>query len=451
MKFENIGRNAFGLTRRVVVIGSGYVGLTLSACLATLGHHVHCTDRSLDRISRIVTGDLPIVEVGLPALVAEALGSGRLKFGFDNVAAVQDAEFVFLCLPTPEGADGRADLRFVLEVVEEIGSDLLPGAVVITKSTVPVGTSVLIEGALDRSDIHVVSNPEFLAEGSAVQDCLHPDRIVVGARHRSVGESVAQLYGADALEHSLITDLASAELVKYASNAYLATRLTFVNSIADLCEAVGADIRAVAAGMGADSRIGSAFLKPGPGWGGSCFPKDSIALVRTAEEWGCKLELVETAIHVNEQHIQRMVSRAVIALDGDVVNKRVALWGLTFKAGTDDLRQSPAVAIAQHLMDLGVSVHAYDPAVVGAPVPGIFTHTSAYEAVVDADLLIVATEWPEFARVNWVEVATRLRRSVVFDTRNILDSATLEICGITHMGVGISRNSQLESADVDAQ
>jgi len=451
MKFEDIGRRVSDQTRRVAVIGSGYVGLTLSACLVTFGHDVHCTDRSLDRISRIVTGDLPIFEVGLPELVATALESGHLKFGFDNVAAVQEAEFVFLCLPTPEGADGRADLRFVLEVVEEIGPHLLPGTVVITKSTVPVGTAVLIEDALSRSDIHVVSNPEFLAEGSAVEDCLQPDRIIVGARYRNVAESVARLYGTDALERSLITDLASAELVKYASNAYLATRLTFINSIADLCEAVGADIRAVAAGMGADKRIGSAFLKPGPGWGGSCFPKDTIALVRTGEEWGSKLELVETAIRANERHMQLMVSRAISALEGDALGKQVAFWGLTFKAGTDDLRESPAIVIARHLMELGASVHAYDPAIVGTPIPGISMHTSSYDSVVDADLLIVATEWPEFAEANWDEVASRLHRTVVFDTRNILDPDLLSDCGFSYFGVGVPRRAQLESADMDAQ
>ena len=277
------------VSEAVAVIGSGYVGLTLGACLAHWGHRVECTDRSRERIERLSQGGVPIYEEGLTEMVEDGLTSGRLRFGTDNTLAVASADFVFLCLPTPNGADGEADLSFVRAVADEIGPHLRSGATVITKSTVPVGTASLVEAGLDRDDVSVVSNPEFLAEGTAVRDCLWPDRIVIGARSDSVALAVADLYGPEGRTRSIITDVASAELIKYASNAYLATRLTFVNSMAELCEQVGADIGAVTAGMGSDHRIGHSFLRAGPGWGGSCFPKDTRALVHTAEAFGCDL------------------------------------------------------------------------------------------------------------------------------------------------------------------
>ena len=269
----------------IAVIGAGYVGLTAATCFAKLGHNVTCTDASLGRLERISRGDAPIVEVGLSELVREMQLIGRLRFSISNTRAVSRVSTVFLCLPTPPGEGGRADLSYVCSAAEEIGPHLVPGTVVVNKSTVPVGTAQLVQDALMRPDVHVVSNPEFLAEGTAVRDFLHPDRIVIGSASSAAAEKVAALYG-DIQDRVLYTDWASAELIKYASNAYLATRLTFVNSLASICEAVGADIRFVTSGIGTDSRIGPSFLNPGPGWGGSRFPKDTSALARTAAAVG---------------------------------------------------------------------------------------------------------------------------------------------------------------------
>lgn len=434
---SHVSTGSAGRGRQVAVVGSGYVGLTLSACLASFGHSVYCTDRSIDRVSDLSKGRVPIVEEGLTPLVRQMLDAGRLRFGLDNVRAAEGADFVFLCLPTPEGADGQADLSFVEEVAAEIGPYLRPGTCLITKSTVPVGTHRVLEEVLGRPDVHVVSNPEFLAEGSAVRDCLDPDRIVVGARSRAVAEEVASLYGPTALDRSILADLPSAELIKYASNAYLATRLTFVNSIAELCEKAGADIRSVVAGMGSDRRIGSAFLQPGPGWGGSCFPKDTQALVRSADLLGCDLDLVKTAISRNAEHTARVVSKVLQLLGDDVKDRKVAIWGLTFKAGTDDLRQSPAMSIARMLVNAGASVQAYDPTVRPGLVDGIEAHSSSLGACRDADVLVVATEWPEFESADLTALGAVMRRQAIVDARNIIDPDEAAGCGFLYEGIGI--------------
>ncbi len=431
-------------TRKVAVIGSGYVGLTLSATLALFGHNVECTDKSADRVAELKAGHVPIVEEGLPELVQEMLSSGRLRFGTDNIRAAGWADFVFLCLPTPDGGDGQADLSFVRAVAAQIGPHLRRGTTVITKLTVPVGTGEMVERELGRSDVHVASNPEFLAEGSALRDCLSPDRIVVGARSEAVAHRVAALYGSGTPSRVIATDIPSAELIKYACNAYLATRLTFVNSMAELCEAAGADIRAVVAGMGSDHRIGSAFLRPGPGWGGSCFPKDTHALVRTAERLECDLSLVETAITRNDQHTQRVVDKVVKSLAGDVRGKRVALWGLTFKAGTDDLRNSPSLEIGRRLTALGACVHAYDPTVVaGTCHVGIQVHSTPLSACKEADALVIGTEWPEFAATDLTTLATVMTGRVIVDTRNLLNPGATAAVGFIYSGIGIPDRVQL--------
>lgn len=423
-------------SRTVAVIGSGYVGLTLAASLALIGHDVECTDKSADRVAQLADGQALIVEEGLPELVQRMLSAGRLRFGTDNVRAARRADFIFLCLPTPDGGGGEADLSFVRSVAVQIGPHLRPGTTVITKSTVPVGTGEMVERELGRSDVHVASNPEFLAEGSALRDCLFPDRIVVGASSEAVARNVAGLYGSSST-HVIVTDILSAELIKYACNAYLATRLTFVNSMAELCEAAGADIRAVVAGMGSDHRIGPAFLHPGPGWGGSCFPKDTQALVYTAERLGCDLALVKTAISRNTQHTQRLVAKVVTALGGDAHGKRVALWGLTFKAGTDDLRNSPSLEIARRLAALGASVHAYDPTVVAGTCHGIQAHSSPLSACKEADALVIGTEWPEFAATDLTTLATVMTGRAIIDARNVLNPRTATDTGFTYTGTGI--------------
>jgi UDPglucose 6-dehydrogenase len=424
-------------SRRVAVIGSGYVGLTLSASLGLLGHEVECTDRSTERIAQLSAGRVPIVEDGLAEAVGQMLAAGRLRFGTDNALACSRADFVFLCLPTPMGADGRADLSFVREVAAEIGSRLRPGTTVITKSTVPVGTSELVERTLARGDVHVASNPEFLAEGTAMRDCLHPDRIVIGARSDGVAQGIADLYGPAGDPRSILTDVASAELIKYASNAYLAVRLTFVNSMAEICEAAGADIRSVMAGMGSDHRIGNAFLRPGPGWGGSCFPKDTLALVRTAERLGCDPALIKAAIAMNARHTQRVLDKLTSVLDGGVAGKRIAVWGLTFKAGTDDLRYSPALEIAQRLVTMGASVHAYDPTVPVGTLQGIEVHSSTLSACQGAEALIIGTEWPEFASADLSELATVMDGRVIMDARNLIDPVAAAVEGFRYSGIGI--------------
>jgi UDPglucose 6-dehydrogenase len=426
-------------SRKIAVIGSGYVGLAVGASLALLGHEVECTDESAERVAELAAGRVPIVEEGLTEVVQQMLAAGRLRFASDNALAAGRAEFVFLCLPTPKGADGWADLSFVWTVAAEIGPRLRPGATVITKSTVPVGTGEMVERALARSDVHVASNPEFLAEGRALRDCLQPDRIVIGARSDTVARDVADLYGSSGHSRVILTDVASAELIKYACNAYLAIRLTFVNSMAEICEAAGADIRSVVAGLGSDHRIGDAFLQPGPGWGGSCFPKDTHALARIAERLGCDLALVETAITMNAHHTQRVVDKVAAVLGGDVSGRRIALWGLTFKAGTDDLRDSPALEIAQQLAALGASVHAYDPTVPAAAgtLPGIEVHPSSFSACKDADALVIGTEWPEFASADLTALAEVMGGRVIMDARNVLDPVAAGRAGFAYAGIGI--------------
>ena len=424
-------------SQKIAVIGLGYVGLTLSASLALLGHEVECIDKSLVRVEQLTRGRVPIVEEGLTEVVEQMLAAGRLRFGTDNRLAAERAEFIFLCLPTPMGGDGWADLSFVQQVADEIGPHLRPGAVVITKSTVPVGTGEMVVSALGRDDVHVVSNPEFLAEGTAMRDCLRPDRIVVGAASEAVARNVADLYGPFAHCRSVLTDVASAEMIKYASNAYLAVRLTFVNSIAEMCEMAGADIRSVVKGMGADHRIGTAFLQPGPGWGGSCFPKDTEALVQTAGRLGCDLALVRAAISVNAQHIRRVLDKVISGLDGQVTGKRVALWGLTFKAGTDDRRQSPALEIARCLTELGAAVHAYDPTVPAGTLQRIEVHSSSFSACKDADALVIGTEWPEFAAVDLTALAAVMNGRVIMDARNLLDPISAVNAGFHYSGIGI--------------
>ena len=435
-------------SRKVAVIGSGYVGLTLSASLALFGHDVECTDKSADRVAQLNSGRAVIVEEGVPELVRRMLRAGRLRFGTDNIAAASWADLVFLCLPTPDGGDGQADLSFVRAVAAQIGPYLRPGATVITKSTVPVGTSEMVENELGRNDVHVASNPEFLAEGSALRDCLYPDRIVVGARSEAVARIVADLYGPDAISKTIFTGIASAELIKYASNAYLATRLTFVNSMAELCEAAGADIRDVVAGMGSDHRIGPAFLQPGPGWGGSCFPKDTHALVHVGERFGCDMALVKTAIRCNAQHTQRVVDKVVAALDSDVSGKRIALWGLTFKAGTDDLRNSPSLEIAQRLIALGASVQGFDPTVSTGTLYGVEVHSSSLSAAKGADALVIGTEWPEFAAADFTALAAVMADRVIVDTRNLFDPLIASGEGFAYSGIGTPPPGQPPGPDV---
>jgi UDPglucose 6-dehydrogenase len=427
---------------RVAVIGTGYVGLTTGACLAHLGHQVVCADVDEAKIVGLQGGHIPIFEKGLEDLVQAGLRARRLSFVVGGQAAVKEAQFVFLCVQTPQGADGSADLSFVEQASREIGPVLAAGSVVITKSTVPVGSARVVEKALGRSDVSVVSNPEFLREGQAVHDCLHPDRVVIGSDDKAAALLVAGLY--ESLDAPLIvTDPPTAETIKYACNAFLATKVSFINAIANLCQAVGADVRDVVLGMGYDKRIGFEFLKPGPGWGGSCFPKDSRALVRIAEDHGYNFDLLKGVIAVNEEQFEQVVGRIERLAGRPLEGATIAVWGLTFKAGTDDLRDSPAVAVVRRLVERGAKVQAFDPTVVEAlPAhaahPSIEVHTGPYAACAGAQVLAVLTEWDEFRWLDFTKVAELLERPAIMDGRNLLDPAALRRRGFVYESMGRS-------------
>ncbi|AHH93434.1 UDP-glucose/GDP-mannose dehydrogenase family protein [Kutzneria viridogrisea] len=416
------------------MVGTGYVGLTTGACLASLGHRVVCADVDVAKVHRLRAGHVSILEPGLSELVNEGLAAGRLEFVVGAAQAVVDAEVVFLCVPTPMGAGGAADLAAVESVIAEVRTVLPVGCVVVNKSTVPVGTAARVSALLKRKDVPVVSNPEFLREGTAVRDFLNPDRIVVGCDTQDAAERVAALY-ARLGAPTVLTDAASAELVKYAANCFLAMKLSYVNAIAELCERLGADVADVTEGMGYDRRIGQSFLQPGPGWGGSCLPKDTHALVQVAGAVGFDFPLLTATIDTNTRQRERVVSKIRHAAGGRLRGKRIGLLGLAFKAGTDDLRDSPALAVAELLLAEGAELTGYDPGVRGE-VPGVRVVDDAYAAVKGADVVALLTEWPEFRCLDWSRVAELVDSPLVVDTRNHLDPDALQRCGLTWWGVG---------------
>jgi UDPglucose 6-dehydrogenase len=428
--------------RRIAVIGSGYVGLTTGACLASLGHRVVCADVDEAKVARLSGGEVPILEPGLPELVAEGLAAGRLRFVVGAAAAVGQgpdaAEVVFLCVPTPMGAGGAADLSAVESVVTEIRELLPPGCVVVNKSTVPVGTAARTAQLLDHPGVAVVSNPEFLREGSAVEDFLNPDRIVVGCDAQDAAERVAALY-ARLGAPTVLTDAASAELVKYAANCFLAMKLSYVNAVAELCERFGADVLDVTEGIGYDRRIGQDFLQPGPGWGGSCLPKDTHALLRLCATVDFDFGLLQASLDTNTRQHHRMVDKVRDAVGGSLAGQRVGLLGLTFKAGTDDLRDSPALTVAALLAAEGAELIGYDPAVPAA-VPGMTDNLQVTDDPVKvasgAAALVVLTEWPEFRILDWGRLAELVERRIVVDTRNLLDADVLRRVGFEVRSVG---------------
>jgi UDPglucose 6-dehydrogenase len=419
---------------KVAVIGAGYVGLTTAAGLAHLGHQVSVGETDPERVELLAGGGVPIFELGLDDLLRNGIESGRLTFHNDNLEAIAGAELVFLCLPTPEGPDGRADLGFVHAVIDQLSNEVGDSAIFVVKSTVPPGTVVSLRKRLadHGSGASVVSHPEFLREGKAVEDFLDPDRIVVGAFEPAEAERVVALYGGISAP-TIMTDPTSAEMIKYGSNAYLATRLTFANTLANLCEAVGADIIDVIKGVGHDHRIGPHFLQPGPGYGGSCFPKDTAALIGVAADAGYDFALLKAVIAADEDQRRRVASKVRMAAGGGLRGRRIGVWGLAFKAGTDDVRESPAVRIAALLVEEGAEVRAYDPE---ATAPGLAQVGSAIEAARDADVLLVATEWPEFAQIDLEEVRDVMRGHRVVDARNLLDPAAVRGAGLDYLGLG---------------
>jgi UDPglucose 6-dehydrogenase len=418
----------------IAVIGAGYVGLTTAACFSHLGHDVICADIDEARIAQLTRGEMPIVEAGLEALVREGLEGGRLSFVVGAANAVSSAEFAYLCVPTPQDDDGAADLSYIEAAAREIGTRLPSEAVVVNKSTVPVGSTQVVERVLGRDDVVVVSNPEFLREGSAVHDFLNPDRIVIGSDDQSAAVRVASLYiGVTA--PIIVTDPPSAETIKYAANAFLAAKVSFVNAIAAVCDAVGADVKDVVLGMGYDKRIGHEFLKPGPGFGGSCLPKDTRALVQIADSAGYSFDLMRGVITVNEDQFHRVAAKVRDMAGGSLEGVKVAVWGLTFKARTDDTRESPALRIVSLLADQGAEVQAYDPAIKG-PVGGVVPAADPYSVCDGARVLAVLTEWDDFRWLDFDKVAGLMETPRVVDARNLLDRAALERRGFSYVGIG---------------
>jgi UDPglucose 6-dehydrogenase len=433
---------------RIAMIGTGYVGLVSGACFADFGHRVCCVDKDASKIEGLNAGAMPIWEPGLEALVKANVEHGRLTFSTDAPAAVEGAEAVFIAVGTPaRRGDGHADLSFVFEAVRELAKVIKPGTVVVTKSTVPVGTGDRIEQILREegvTEVSVASNPEFLREGAAIADFKHPDRIVVGAEDDHAQEVLREIYRPLFLNRApiLITGRRTAELTKYAANAFLAVKISFINEMADLCEAVDADVQDVARGIGLDNRIGAKFLHAGPGYGGSCFPKDTLALLKTADGAGVDQRIVRTTVQVNDDRKNQMVERVARALGGNVSGKRVGVLGLAFKPNTDDMREAPSIPIVQALVERGAEVSAFDPVAryqAEQVFSGIEFADDAYGAADGADALVIVTEWDEFRALDLDRIAASLRGKILVDLRNVYDRADAEEAGLTYYGVGRGR------------
>jgi UDPglucose 6-dehydrogenase len=430
---------------RVTMIGAGYVGLVSGACFADFGHQVTCIDNDKGRVAALTRGEIPIFEPGLADLVAANMRQGRLEFAAE-ISRVKNAEAVFIAVGTPSRrGDGHADLSFVYDAVREIAPHLSPNALVVTKSTVPVGTGDEIENILrDKrpdAEIQVVSNPEFLREGAAIQDFKHPDRIVVGTDDPRARTIIAEIYRPLYLNAPPIIYVTrrTAELIKYAANAFLATKITFINEIADLCERVGADVQEVARGMGLDNRIGGKFLHAGPGFGGSCFPKDATALLKTAQDHGVPLRIVETVSAVNDQRKRAMARKVVAALDGAIRGKTIAVLGLTFKPNTDDTRDSPAIPLIVALNDLGATVRVYDPAGMEQAkpqLPAVAYCNSAFSAAEGADAVVIATEWEQFRALDLARLKSVMAQPVIVDLRNIYRTDEMKRAKFRYFAIG---------------
>lgn len=427
------------MTSRIAIIGTGYVGLTTGACFAQLGHDVLCADIDPKKVDKLKSGRIPIHEEGLEAIVQNGMKDGLLDFVLGAENAVSGREFVYLCVPTPQRSDGSADLSYIETAAKQIAPHLDRGAIVINKSTVPVGSTRLVERALGRRDVTVVSNPEFLREGSAVDDFLNPDRVVIGSDDQNAATRVASLFlGTRA--PILVTDPASAETTKYASNAFLATKLSYVNAVAAVCEAVGADVNDVMLGMGYDKRIGHQFLRPGPGWGGSCFPKDTRAMISIAEDAGYDFTLLRGVIDVNDEQFDRVVAKVGAMIGSEFQGASIGVLGLTFKAGTDDVRESPSLEIIRRLIDAGAKVRAYDPACSELPADLAMDELDivgdAYAACEGASVMVVLTEWDEFKWVDLDKLAEVMADRKIVDARNILDRGAVRRAGFAYQGIG---------------
>ena len=433
---------------RIAMIGTGYVGLVSGACFADFGHQVACVDKDSSKIDGLNAGVMPIWEPGLEALVKANVERGRLTFTTDLAKGVEQAEAVFIAVGTPaRRGDGHADLTYVFDAVRELAKAIRPGTVVVTKSTVPVGTGDEIAKILadeGAEGISVASNPEFLREGAAIRDFKIPDRIVVGADDEKARDVLREIYRPLFLNQApiLFTGRRTAELTKYAANAFLATKISFINEIADLCEAVDADVQDVARGIGLDNRIGPKFLHAGPGYGGSCFPKDTLALLQTAELAGVEQQIVSAVVKVNDERKEAMAERVERALGGDVSGKRIGVLGLAFKPNTDDMREAPSIPLVKRLVERGAEVTAFDPVAQHQAEPlfsGIGYATNAYAAADGADAVVIVTEWDEFRALDLETLAARMRGKALVDLRNVWDPHEAERAGLSYFGVGRGR------------
>ena len=432
---------------RIAVIGTGYVGLVSGACFADFGHHVTCIDKDAGKIERLERGEIPIFEPGLTDLVRRNTASGRLDFAIDLTQSVREADAVFIAVGTPSRrGDGHADLTYVYAAAREIATRIEGFTVVVTKSTVPVGTGDEVERIIREvnpdADVAVASNPEFLREGAAIEDFKHPNRVVVGTEDPRARDVLTAIYRPLALNNLPIvhTSRRTSELIKYSANAFLAMKITFINEIADLCEKVGADIQDVAHGIGLDNRIGAKFLHAGPGYGGSCFPKDTLALARTAQEAGTPLRIIETVVSVNEARKLAMARKVMGALGSDVRGKTVAILGLTFKPNTDDMRDSPAISIITALMDKGMVIRAFDPEGMDEArkvLPDKVIYTSdAYQAIEGADCLVLVTEWNAFRALDLDRVRGLMNEAIMVDLRNIYRPEEVIAAGFRYESIG---------------
>ncbi len=429
---------------RIAIVGSGYVGLVSATCFAHIGHDVVAVDSDAAKIAALQSGMIPIYEPGLAELAAACRANGRLHFSTDLPEAVGRADIVFIAVGTPSRrGDGHADLSFVHAAAEVIAKSLSGFTVIVNKSTVPVGTADAVEAIVRRvnpyAEFTVVSNPEFLREGAAIDDFMHPDRIVVGVEDERAQQVMSEVYEPLADAPIVFTTRRTAELIKYAANGFLAMKISFINEMADLCEVAGADIGGLAHGIGLDSRIGSRFLNPGPGFGGSCFPKDTLALSRIGREHGAIQHLIEATVEINAKRKANMALRIVAACGGSVAGKTIGVLGLAFKAETDDMRDAPSIPIIQSLQSAGARVRAYDPQAMGpaaALLTGVVLTENAYEAAEGADALVVVTEWPEFRALDLLELKSACKSPVLVDLRNLFDRQKLETVGFSYWGIG---------------
>lgn len=431
---------------RITMIGAGYVGLVSGACFADFGHDVICVDKDPDKVARLQKGEIPIFEPELDVLVAKNMRAGRLAFTLDRQSAIAQADAVFIAVGTPSRrGDGHADLSYVYEAAQEIAENLNGFTVIVNKSTVPVGTGDAVEAILRKArpdaDFAVVSNPEFLREGAAINDFKRPDRIVVGTDHEQARQVMRDIYRPLYLNETpiLFTDRRTSELIKYAANAFLAMKITFINEIAELCEKLGANVQEVSKGIGLDNRIGAKFLHAGPGYGGSCFPKDTLALARTANEAKSPLALVDAVIRVNSERKRAMATKIIDAMGGDVDGKTVAILGLAFKPNTDDMRDAPSLDIVAGLSSAGANIRAFDPESMkeaAKTLPGIFYADGPYHAVEGADALVIVTEWDQFRALDLSRVKSLMRSPNIVDLRNIYSPVDTRALGFQYRSIG---------------